>query len=415
LADVACGAILAVDFSGEPTMTLQNHFRVGALLALAIAAMATTAQAWTAKSIYHVQGDEYGFGVPDAVLVTKDKLYSVVTEGGTMGCGSVVQLDKQGGEWALTVLHQFAGGTTDGCRPLGGLIQGADGAFYGTTYGGGLENCTGIDSPTCGTVYRLTLSRGTGKVQILYKFKGGDDGFYSSAVLRLGKNGTLFGTTGGYCGHGGATVFTLSPPKKKSGKWKHTALYGSTSPIPGPVSLDPDGNVYGTEGGGACTNGRVFQLDSGTWTAHSLHDFAGGADGAFPFAGPTRDNAGVIYGTTQGGGDAGLGTVYALTPPKQGGRWKHKILHSFTGQPDGYQPVAELTLADDGTLYGTTTSGGANNYGSVFQITKAGKESILWSFELSGPQGYYPNGPVVLHGKTLYGTTYYSDVFQLTK
>jgi uncharacterized repeat protein (TIGR03803 family) len=250
----------------------------------------------------------------------------------------------------------------------------------------------------------------------LYKFKGGDDGFYSSAVLRLGKNGTLFGTTGGYCGHGGATVFALSPPAKKGGKWKHTVLYASTSPIPGPVSLDSDGNVYGTEGGGGCTNGRVFQLDSGTWKPHSLHDFTGGSDGAFPFAGPIRDNAGVLYGTTLGGGDAGLGTVYSLTPPKQGKKWKLNILHSFTGQPDGYEPFAELALAGDGSLYGTTVSGGANNYGSVYRIDTKGKEDVLWSFALSGPEGYYPNGPVTIQdNKTLYGTTYYSDVFQLTK
>ncbi|MBV9570385.1 MAG: hypothetical protein JO056_04000 [Alphaproteobacteria bacterium] len=397
-------------------MTFRHLLRASTLTALAVAAAVAPAQAWKAKTVYHVQGDDYGFGVPDAVLLSNGSLFSAVAEGGTHGCGGVVQLADQGAKWALTVLHQFAGGADDGCRPYGALIRDDAGAFYGSTYGGGLENCTGIDLPTCGTIYRLTLSHGTGKIEILYKFKGGDDGFYPNAILRSGKNGTLFGTTGGYCGHGGATVFTLTPPKKKNGKWKHAVIYNSTSPIPGPVNLDATGNVYGTEGGAGCTNGRVFQLDSGTWNPHSLHDFVGGSDGAFPYAGVIFDDAGVLYGTTLGGGDSSLGTVYSLTPPKHGGKWKLKILHSFAGQPDGYQPFAELTLADDGTLYGTTTSGGANNYGSVFQITKTGEESILWSFLLSGPQGYYPNGPVTIaDSKTLYGTTYYSDVFQLTK
>lgn len=397
-------------------MAIQGILRASSLLLVAATIMsAAPAQAWTAKSVYHLADDD-GFGVADGLLLTKGKLYGVVTEGGTLGCGSAFQLVKAGDHWDKIVLHQFAGGTKDGCAPRGTPVLGADGALYGTTNGGGSADCAGIAGQNCGTIYRLTPAQGTWKSEILYKFQGGDDGYYPTAALRIGDKGTLIGTTGGYCGHGGATVFTLTPPKKKKGKWTHAVLYNTSTTIAAPVALDSDGNLYGTEGGGACTNGRVFQLDSGTWNAHSLHDFTGGSDGAFPFAGVIRDKAGVLYGTTLAGGGSNLGTVYSLTPPKHGSKWKHKTLHSFTGQPDGYQPFAELTLADDGTLYGTTTSGGANNYGSVFQITKAGKESILWSFELSGPQGYYPNGPVTIaNSKTLYGTTYYSDAFQLTK
>jgi uncharacterized repeat protein (TIGR03803 family) len=94
-------------------------------------------------------------------------------------------------------------------------------------------------------------------------------------------------------------------------------------------------------------------------------------DGTFPSASVVVGKDGSLYGTTQSGGSANLGTVFQLTPPATlGDPWTEMILHSFTGQSgDGATPLAGLTLNSAGVLYGTTSSGGTAGKGTVFAVT----------------------------------------------
>jgi uncharacterized repeat protein (TIGR03803 family) len=389
--------------------------RYTAIASLTVAVISSTeaAHAWTANNLYFF-ADEFGFGLPAGVTLKKGALYGVVSNGGTLGCGSVFKLTEAVPTWSRVVLHQFAGGAKDGCEPLGELTFGSDGALYGTSYGGGLENCTGIDSPTCGTVFRL-LPRpdpNPWKIEVLYKFKGGADGFYPGAGVVFGSDGKLYGTTAGFCGP--STVFQLSPPAAGKTKWTHKVLYRGAYAITAPVTFDSDGNLYMTEGGG-CGAGQVFRLEPPNWHFRQLLAFSGGDDGGDPYAGVVFDDAGVLYGTTKAGGSTNNGTVFSLTP--NGKRWKHKVLHSFAGAPnDGADPRVELVRDSKGNLYGTTNGGGANNYGAVFQLKPGGGEGVLWSFALSGPEGNNPVAPLTLDkDNLLYGTTFYSNVFRLTK
>jgi hypothetical protein len=97
-----------------------------------------------------------------------------------------------------------------------------------------------------------------------------------------------------------------------------------------------------------------------------LYSFTGGADGAYPFAGPVFDSAGNLYGTTSGGGSgscsnayiSGCGVVFELAP-NLGGSWTEKVLYSFKGGADGAQPETRLIFDTTGSLYGTTAAGGA--------------------------------------------------------
>jgi uncharacterized repeat protein (TIGR03803 family) len=132
-------------------------------------------------------------------------------------------------------------------------------------------------------------------------------------------------------------------------------------------------------------------------TEKVLHAFQGGSDGAIPVAG-LINVGGTLYGTTESGGANGFGTVFSITP--QG---VERILHSFKGN-DGASPVAGL-LNVGGTLYGTTLNGGASSNGTVFSVTPQGVETVLYSFA-GGSDGAHPRAGLLNVGGILYGTTY---------
>ena len=183
---------------------------------------------------------------------------------------------------------------------------------------------------------------------------------------------------------------------------------------------DSTGALYGTTGeGGGSTKcnlgsgcGTVFMLSSPSWTETVLYSFQGGTvgDGAGPQAGLVFDKKGSLYGTTASGGAYGYGTVFELTPPTiQGGAWTETVLYSFKGGVDGSNPASGV-IFDLTSLVGTTPAGGASNFGTVFEITPPKKkggpwtEAILYNFKgLS--DGGKPYSGLVLKAKALYGTT----------
>jgi uncharacterized repeat protein (TIGR03803 family) len=138
-----------------------------------------------------------------------------------------------------------------------------------------------------------------------------------------------------------------------------------------------------------------------------LYHFKGDPDGDEPYAGLILVN-GTLYGTTFHGGTLGAGTVFAIT--KAG---KETVLHSFGGPGDGKYPDAGLVNVN-GTLYGTTDEGGANpncnsggGCGTVFAITTTGTETVLHSFKGGSGDGEDPQAGLVNVNGTLYGTTIY--------
>lgn len=173
----------------------------------------------------------------------------------------------------------------------------------------------------------------------------------------------------------------------------------------GGVIIDSAGNVFGTtSAGGANDQGNVFELSpptqpGGAWTETSLYSFSQfPGDGIQPVGDLIRDSAGNLYGTTISGGNTGTncvpygcGTVFELSPPiQQGDPWTEKILYTFSGAADGSLPGG--LLLRNGTLYGTTTSGGLN-YGTVYalrQVNGAWIEHVIYRFK-AGHDGCNPN------------------------
>jgi uncharacterized repeat protein (TIGR03803 family) len=137
-----------------------------------------------------------------------------------------------------------------------------------------------------------------------------------------------------------------------------------------------------------------------------LYNFAGGSDGSQPASRLTSDAAGNFYGTTATGG-LGYGTVFEISPAGRGG-WNETVLHAFTRGADGAYPLASPVIFDSqGNLYGTTSEGGANEFGVVFELSPVGKswnETVLYNFA-SGPGGVYAfNGLIMDPAGNFYGT-----------
>jgi uncharacterized repeat protein (TIGR03803 family) len=307
----------------------------------------------TETVLYSFTGGNDG-GEPLAGLIrdSAGNFYGTTFSGGSSGDGVVFKLSKSGSE---SVLHSFAGGSSDGAHPWGGLIQDSKGNFYGTTSGGGASNW--------GTVFKLSKD---GTETVLHTFAGGEsDGefpMYTSLVMD-GK-GNLYGITeqGGPDNRG--LVYKLSP----SGKFTllHGFLGGTTDgcfPY-GTPAMDAKGNLYGTTYKcGSASEGMVWKVSKkGAETV--LHNFAGGSsDGAYPYAGVIMDAKGNFYGDTAYGGSSGDGAVYKLN--KKG---KLILLHSFAGS-DGQLPIATLVRDAKGNFYSTAFEGGRDGYGTVWKLT----------------------------------------------
>jgi len=341
-------------------------------------------------------------------------LYGLTLTGGTKeGYGVAFELSPSaGGGWTESVLYRFQGGK-DGLGPHGGLVFDSAGDLYGNTAAGGKGS---LCEYGCGTVFKLTRSSGTRwSERVLHRFLGGSDGLAPSAGLIIDGNGNLYGTTESSGAppdfNGGGTVFELSP---SSGRWTETLHNFWSSDGGGPaggVILDGSGNLYGTTaGGGTYGFGTVFKLaplSGGGWQRNVLYSFKSGTDGATPFAGLIFDSAGNLYGTTTYGGADSFGTAFELTP-LSGGQWTEKVLYTFA---NGADPVAGLVFDATGNIYGTTVGGGSGGNGTVFKLTPSSGgnwvETVIYNFT-GGSDGGGPRAGLTWDAKgNLYGTTFY--------
>ena len=311
------------------------------------------------------------------------------------------------------VLHNFGTGANDGQSCYAGLIFDGSGNLYGTTVMGGSENG--------GTVFRMSPNGSGGwTMTVLHNFGiSGTDGQQPYAGLIFDGAGNLYGTTSAGGSEGYGTVFELTP--NGSGGWREVTLHNfgiaytdGIYPYAGLV-FDASGNLYGTTSkGGTEGHGAVFEIapnGSGGWTERVLHNFGvGGSDGIYPYAGLIFDAAGNLYGTTSLGGSEGYGTVFEMTPNGSGG-WTERVLHNFgIGDNAGRYSYASLTFDGAGNLYGTTVGGGSADDGTAFEMTPNGSggwtERVLHNFGISGSDGQQPYAGLIFDGAgNLYGTT----------
>jgi uncharacterized repeat protein (TIGR03803 family) len=171
---------------------------------------------------------------------------------------------------------------------------------------------------------------------------------------------------------------------------------------------DANGNFFGTTYYGGSGNGSgpwvgtVFELSpEGTehGTERILFNFVR-TNGSRPSGGLIQDRRGILYGTTEDGGLYDIGTVFALAPTGA-----QKVLYNFTGGKDGGLPCGGLIQDMQGSLYGTTLGGGDYGVGTIFKLTTTGTQIVLHSFGSRG-DGTHPFGSLVRDAQgNLYGTT----------
>jgi uncharacterized repeat protein (TIGR03803 family) len=337
-------------------------------------------------------------------------IYGVAAHGGNFtvlppdGGGTVFRMDASG---TVTTLHTFAG--PEGAWPTS-LIQGRDGFFYGTANYGGQEGISSL-LPGGGTIFRMNPA---GVVTVLHVFPGWLGDRYPGPIVQ-GADGALYGTALGGVGFG--FVYRFDPTTgilrhlhdfvssdgkfpagplfqgrdqsfygttRQGGQWNSGVVYkvdalgnfvllhslsplypGEGSEMKGGVIQASDGFFYGTTESGY---GSVFRMDAaGNFTV--LHRFdAYASDGWRPVSGLIEGRDGFLYGTAPSGGRTPVvapspyGVVYRMD--KSGG---FTVLRTFSG-PDGRRPLAALMQSVDGLLYGSTSLGGTSGLGVLFRM-----------------------------------------------
>jgi uncharacterized repeat protein (TIGR03803 family) len=287
-------------------------------------------------------------------------LYGTTYSGGTQNSGTIFRITPQG---VLNTVYNFCSqiNCTDGYYPEAGLIQAVDGNFYGSTILGGNSACGKGNG--CGTIFRITPEAA---LTTMHAF-GGSDGSSPSGLVQAA-NGDFYGTTSGGGAQNEGTVFKISAGGTLTTlhnfcERKDCADGGQPWAS---LMLGPDENLYGTTTeSGAHNAGTAFRITpSGRLTIlYTFCSLYNCNDGASPTAGLIQGTDGQLYGATDYLGAGHSGTLFSISSDRT-----LTIQHSFD-ENDGFEPFAALLQATNGTFYGITLDGGKVGGGTVYSLS----------------------------------------------
>ena len=350
-------------------------------------------------AVLHTFSSDVDGASPNGTLVVSgSSLYGVANySGGALGgpdtYGTVFKINTDGSGFA--VLRSFSvdpgsGSLPNGANPRALLLSGT--TLYGVASSGGTTND--------GVLFKLQTD-GTGFAVVLHF--DGTGGTYPTGDLIL-SGGTLYGTTEEGGAFGGGTVFKVGANGSGFGVLRSLGNGDLDAAQPGGLVL-VGSTLYGTAGeGGAGEDGAIFQINTDGSGYAILRSFFGGADGQSPRATLASTGA-TLYGVTEYNGAGDSGVLFQLNTDGSG----FGVVHAFSARfrstnVDGAYPGSGLVSAG-GSLYGTTSGGGAFGWGDVFKTERDGSGfTVLRSFT-GGLDGGSPEGRLALLGNTLYGTT----------
>jgi len=392
---------------------------IGTLTVLMLlGALAGSASAGT-KIIYSFGGDADGEYIDsDLVMDSAGNIYGTSVQGGDFGGGTVFELRPSGTGWVHTVLYSFTGGA-DGGEPYKGVTLDAHGNLYGTAVTGGTgQGCEG----GCGVVYKLTRSDTNWTQHVIHNFTGGRDGAGPGSGVTFDQQGALYGMTPTGGAYGLGVIYQMNPDP--NGGWKFSVIHAFTggqdgsNGSAGRLILDKAGRLYGVATtGGANGKGVAFRLvrgPLGRWLLQTLYAFKGQPDAGFPYGGLTFDSLGNLYGTTYYDGQNDLGAVYELA--FKDGAWSESVLYSFEGGSDGSSSIGNLVIDRAGSLYGTTSEGGAGcSCGIIFKLARGTggnwTETVVHRFRGTPDGAFVYNGMVGDAEGNFYGATVHGGLF----
>ncbi len=303
------------------------------------------------------------------------------TTGGVGGNGNGTVYELARGSSTVTVLGSFANGE----YPSGGLVEDSSGNLFGTTLYGGVNSY--------GTVFELAHGSSTITTLAVFYSTNNTNGIHPNGSLVEDSSGNLFGTTNSGGGPGYGTVFELAHGSSTITTLAsfNTGAGNGAYPTGGLVE-DGSGNLFGTTGqGGAYNVGTVFELAHGSSTITTLASFnnSHNVNGVNPTGSLVEDSSGNLFGTTQNGGAYNYGTVFELAH----GSSTITTLAYLTGT-NGANPQDGLVEDSSGNLFGTTPGGGANNFGTVFELAQ-GSSTITTLASFNSTSGANPSGSLV--------------------
>ncbi len=242
------------------------------------------------------------------------------------GGGTIFEITAAG---KLTTLYNFCSQTncTDGAEPLNGLVLAHDGNFYGTTTEGG-ANVNQFCPSGCGTIFKITPEGELTTLHNFCAKKGCTDGANPAGALIEGSDGAFYGTvqTGGNASSLGGFDYRITPAGKFSVLYEFCAESGCPDGVDpqGGVIQATDGNFYGvTNQGGAHTLGTAYELTPAgdLTTLYSFCSQSGCSDGEYITSGLMQATNGTFYGASSAGGKdsdcsndgtPGCGTIYSI-------------------------------------------------------------------------------------------------------
>ena len=393
---------------------------IGAIILVLLLACSVRAQNFSTLWSF---GSTNAGGVPQLPLIPGPggKLYGSTTDGSTNFNGTIFSINRDGS--GFTNLYTFSAGglnpsfqytNSDGMNPYGLILSGS--TLYGTAQNGGTNgDGTIFTLQTDGSGFTTLYTFSASANNQFFAFTNSDGVFPTSLVI---SGDTLYGAAFSGGANGDGTVFSLS-----TGGDNFTVLYtfsGSDGSSPNAGLLLSGGTIYGTtQHGGVNGSGAIFSFNASANSFSNLYSFSASAnngnyqftnsDGASPIAGPILGGQ-YLYGTAEGGGTNGNGTVYALNTNGN----VYTTLYTFTNGTDGAYPQASLLLSGR-NLFGTASGGGANGNGTVFvvQIAGAGFTNLYTfsptaadaadGYNSTNSDGTSPQGGLILSGDTLYG------------
>jgi uncharacterized repeat protein (TIGR03803 family) len=323
-----------------------------------------------------------------------------------MSAGQVFELTPTAGAYRETIPFWFRK-ESGGSIPESGISAIRNGVLYGTTYSGGDPR------GQAGVVYALTPDAGGYDESVLHTFKGGEDGKEPNAIS-LDSNGDVFGTTwwgGGVLPEGFGIAYEL---QKLGHAYVEKVLHrfagttGGTHPCYSLVA-DSSGALYGiTCYGGEYDQGVAYKLTPdgrGGYSESVIHTFVGGNYDDIAAGAPIVGRNGMpIFAA--GRGASGTGEVYGLRA--HGGKYVKVVLHEFVARGDAKGPNSGLVEDAYGNLYGAAGGGGAYGFGAIYELSpqRGGfAESVLYSFR-GQDDGECPYSLALGVDGNLYGVTF---------
>jgi uncharacterized repeat protein (TIGR03803 family) len=350
---------------------------------------------WSQTVLHRFSGyPKDGNTLQGAVIADKNgNLYGTTGQGGANNQGVVFKLTKPApGKtvWVETILYSFGAKKNDASQSRAPLVFDTHGNLYGTTiYGGASGRC---GDTGCGTVFKLAppvAGKTTWTETVIHSFgvAVNDGQLPELGGVSIDAKGNLYGTAGNGGLYKAGMAFKLTPPPAGKTAWTETTMVNFTN-YGGPNSgliMDKAGLLYGALSGGTNGNGSIYRLTppapgKTAWVETILYDFQTFNDCNHPYSTLLMDKDGSLYGTAH---DAGAtppsgtvdGCVYSLK--KSGANYKEEILYNFhaasgSTPKQGSNPWGALVADAKGVLYGTTSSGGSNELGTVFKLTGSG-------------------------------------------